>query len=55
MKAQHMYICGAIMVVALLLVALGSGAWALLAPLGCVVMMAGMVWMMMRAGHHRGR
>ena len=53
MKAQHMYICGALLIVALVLVALGS-AWALLAPLGCVAMMAGMMWMMMRGGHHRG-
>ena len=53
MKATHMYICGAVMMVVLLLVALGSDAWVMLAPLGCIAMMAGMMWMMMRAGHHR--
>jgi hypothetical protein len=49
MKHSHMlWFCGALMVLAIVLVVAGAGAWAFLAPLGCVAMMGAMVWMMVR-------
>ncbi len=49
-RHSHMLLfCGALMVIAIVLVAVGAGSWAFLAPLGCVAMM---VWMMARMGRH---
>ncbi len=49
MRHSHMmWFCGALMVIAVVLAAAGAGAFAFLAPLGCVTMMAMMVWMMVR-------
>ena len=49
MKHSHMlWFCGALMVLAMVLAVAGAGAFAFLAPLGCVAMMAMMVWMMVR-------
>jgi hypothetical protein len=46
---RHMlWMCGGMMIIALVVVAIaGSGAF-VLAPLGCVLMMAAMVFMMVR-------
>jgi hypothetical protein len=53
MKHSHMlWFCGALMVIAVVLVVAGAGSWAFLAPLGCVAMMGMMVWMMARMGRH---
>jgi uncharacterized membrane protein YgdD (TMEM256/DUF423 family) len=41
--------CGGLMVIALLAAA-GAGWIAFLAPLGCAVMMVGMIWMMVGMG-----
>ena len=38
------------MVIAVVLAVAGAGSLALLAPLGCAVMMVGMVWMMVVMG-----
>ncbi len=48
--AHMMWLCGALMVLAVVLAVAGAGAFAFLAPLGCVAMMGAMVWMMVR--HH---
>lgn len=49
MRRMHMmWFCGALMVLAVVVAVSGAGAFALLAPLGCVAMMAMMVWMMVR-------
>jgi len=51
----HMWLCAAVVAVALVLVlATGSGAWALLPLLGCAVMMGAMMWMMMGGMGGRG-
>ena len=42
----HMWICGAMIVVALVAVAVTGNAFVLLPALGCLVMMAMMMWMM---------
>jgi hypothetical protein len=53
MKHSHMlWMCGGLMILAVVLVATGAGTWVFLAPLGCAVMMVGMVWMMVRMGRH---
>ena len=53
MKHSHMlWMCGGLMILAVVLAATGAGAIAFLAPLGCAVMMVGMVWMMVRTGRH---
>jgi hypothetical protein len=50
---SHMlWFCGGLMVLAIVLGVAGLGAFAFLAPLGCAVMMAAMVWMMVRMGRH---
>jgi hypothetical protein len=41
------------MVIAVVLVAVGAGSWAFLAPLGCVAMMAVMMLMMFGVGRRR--
>lgn len=49
MRHSHMlWFCGGLMVIAIVLVATGAGALAFLAPLGCVLMMGMMVFMMVR-------
>ena len=49
MRHSHMlWICGGLMVVAVVVAATGAGAFAFLAPLGCMLMMAAMVFMMVR-------
>ena len=52
MKSWHMTACAGLVVVAIVLVAAGAGAFALIAPLGCVLMMCMMIWMMVRPGRH---
>ena len=51
---HHMAICAGLVAVAIMLVAAGAGAFAFIAPLGCVLMMGMMIWMMARAGGHGG-
>ena len=51
---HHMAICAGLVAVAIVLVAAGAGAFALIAPLGCVLMMGMMIWMMVRPGRHGG-
>lgn len=46
MKIWHVGLCMAFMAVGVALVVAGAGAFVFLAPLGCVAMMAMMVWMM---------
>lgn len=46
MKIWHIGLCIGLMAVGVALVVAGAGAFVLLAPLGCVAMMAMMVWMM---------
>ncbi|HEX6585226.1 MAG TPA: hypothetical protein VF052_00575 [Solirubrobacterales bacterium] len=48
--SQMMWFCGALMVIAIVFVVAGGGAWAFLAPLACVAMMGMMAWMMVRMG-----
>ena len=49
MRRMHMmWFCGALMVLAVVLAVAGAGTFAFLAPLGCVAMMAMMVFMMVR-------
>jgi hypothetical protein len=54
MKPWHMLACAGLLAVAIVLVAAGAGAFAFIAPLGCMLMMGMMVWMMLRPGRHRG-
>jgi hypothetical protein len=49
-KSWHMLVCGALIVVGIVLVATGGGALALLPALACAAMMGAMVWMMVRGG-----
>lgn len=50
----HVWMCAAVIVVAFVLVlATGSGGWLLL-PLGCLLMMGVMMWMMMGGMGGRG-
>jgi hypothetical protein len=46
MKASHLLICAGLVVAGAALVAAGVGAAALIPAIGCMPMMAGMVWMM---------
>ena len=46
MKTWHIAICVGLMGIAVILVAVGGGAFAFMAPLGCLAMMVMMVWMM---------
>jgi hypothetical protein len=55
MKSWHMLACAVLVVVAIVRVAAGAGAFAFIAPLGCVLMMGMMIWMMVRPGGHGGR
>jgi hypothetical protein len=51
MRRSHMmWFCGALMVIAIVLLAVGVGSWAFLAPLGCVAMMGMMLLMMIGMG-----
>ena len=52
MKHWHMAICAGLLAVAIVLVAAGVGVFALIAPLGCMLMMGMMIWMMVRTGGH---
>jgi hypothetical protein len=54
MKSWHMLVCAGLVGVAIMLVAAGAGAFAFIAPLGCVLMMGMMIWMMVRPGGHGG-
>lgn len=54
MKSWHMLACVGLVIVAIGLVAAGAGAFAFIAPLGCVLMMGMMIWMMVRPGGHGG-
>ena len=54
MKHSHMLICVALMVLGIVLVVAGAGAFAFVAPLGCALMMGMMIWMMVRPGGHGG-
>ena len=51
---HHIAICVGLVAVAIVLIAAGAGGFAFLAPLGCVVMMGMMIWMMVRPGGHGG-
>ena len=46
----HMWMCGAVIVVALAFVLATGSAVYVLWPLACMVMMGGMMWLMMRGG-----
>lgn len=46
MKTWHIGICVGLVALTAILVAAGGGAFALIGTLGCVAMMAMMVWMM---------
>jgi hypothetical protein len=46
MKTWHVGICVGLMALAVILIAAGSGAFAFIGSLGCVAMMAMMIWMM---------
>ncbi len=48
MKHWHMWLCGAFVALAIVLVVAGAGALAFLPALGCAAMMIMMVWMMVR-------
>lgn len=52
--SRMLWFCGALMVIAVVLAVAGAGWITFLAPLGCAVMMAGMLWMMVGMGrrHH---
>jgi len=54
MKSWHMLACTGLVVVAIVLGTAGAGAFAFIAPLGCVLMMGMMIWMMVRPGGHGG-
>ena len=54
MKPWHMAICAGLLVVTGVLLAAGVGVFAFIAPLGCVLMMGMMIWMMVRPGGHGG-
>ncbi|HET8822366.1 MAG TPA: hypothetical protein VFM57_12525 [Thermoleophilaceae bacterium] len=52
---QHVAVCAGLMVVAFVLVGVGAGTLAFIAPLGCALMMGMMIWGMVRGaghGHH---
>lgn len=51
---MHMWICGAMVLVALVVVLATGSAYYLLPAIGCVLMMGAMMWMMMAGmGAHR--
>lgn len=52
MKARHMLFCALLLVVGVVLLSSGVGAFAFLPLLLCGLMMGGMIWMMMRPGGH---
>ena len=54
MHWKHMAICAAVVAVAVIAIAADLDALGVVAAAGCVVMMGGMVWMMVRAGARRG-
>lgn len=47
MKSTHMFLCAALLVAAIALVATGSGGFAFLPGILCMVMMGGMMFFMM--------
>jgi hypothetical protein len=49
----HMWMCGAMVAIALVVVAATGNAFVLLPALGCVAMMAMMMWMMIGIGGQR--
>ena len=49
-----MAICAALVAVAVVLLAVGAGPLALIAPLACAAMMGAMIWIMVRAGGSHG-
>jgi hypothetical protein len=51
---HHIAICAGLAGLAIVLVAIGAGALALIAPLGCALMMGMMIWMMVRPSGHGG-
>ncbi len=53
--SRMMWFCGALMVLAIVLVVAGAGAWVFLAPLACVAMMGMMILMMVRMGRRHLR
>jgi hypothetical protein len=54
MKSWHMMLCAVFVVVGIVLVTAGAGAFAFLPALGCMLMMGMMIWMMVRPGGHGG-
>ena len=54
MKHWHMLVCVGLMALGVVLIVAGAGAFAFVAPLGCILMMGMMAWMMVRAGGHGG-
>jgi hypothetical protein len=50
MKPWQMWICGAVIALAVVVVAVGGSAFILIPALGCMAMMGAMMWMMMRMG-----
>jgi hypothetical protein len=54
MQPWHMLVCAVLIVAAVVLVAIGAGAAAVLPALGCVAMMGMMTWMMIRTGDDGG-
>ncbi len=53
-QGRHLAICAALVAVAVVLLAIGAGPLALIAPLACAAMMGAMIWMMVRAGGRHG-
>ena len=51
---MHMWMCGAMVLVALIVVLATGSVFALLPAIGCVVMMGAMMWMMGRGMSHAG-
>lgn len=50
MKSWHMLLCVALIAAGVVFVASGASGLAVVALLGCALMMGAMVWMMMRGG-----
>ena len=52
---MHMWMCGAMVLGALVVVLITGSAYYLLPVVGCVLMMGAMMWMMAGMGGHGGR
>ena len=50
MKSWHALVCGGLIAVAVVLVALGGTSIAVMPLIGCALMMGAMMWMMGRGG-----